>query len=67
MMKEAGFAFERLIGCEGPMNLRLYDTINALPEYEKDHIFNFILRYSEWPSLLDSSDHLLFIGKKPGE
>ncbi len=65
LMTDAGFIFERLIGCEGPMNLRLYDSVNSLKEEEKDQIFDAILPLSEWPSLLDSSDHILFVGRKP--
>lgn len=64
LMSGAGFIVERLIGCEGPMNLRLYDNVNSLSKEQKVLIFESIMQYSNWPSLLDSSDHLLFVGRK---
>jgi S-adenosylmethionine-dependent methyltransferase len=67
LMTRAGFIQVHLIGCEGPMNLRLYDNLNQLDPASKNDIFSRILQYAEWPTLLDSSDHLLYIGRKKAQ
>lgn len=64
LMAKSGFIQERLIGCEGPMNLRLYENLNQLDPTAKNEIFSHISQYAIWPTLLDSSDHILFLGRK---
>ncbi len=67
LMNKAGFITERLVGCEGPLNILGYPLANALGSAEREQVFDFVYQFTSWPTLLDASDHVLFIGRKGTE
>jgi 2-polyprenyl-3-methyl-5-hydroxy-6-metoxy-1,4-benzoquinol methylase len=63
LCESAGFTTLRLMGCEGVVAGR-EEYINSLTGAAWDFWLDLNYRFSQEPSLLGASDHLLYIGRK---